>query len=458
MKSSTLKNAFAESSFGKWFFAPLEGSIFSESIIFKPLSGLFSSWQEKGFVFLKYVLAALVVASLFAPRFMLGSLSLSYQVYVRPDDLLFVLLLGMVLPGMLKKEDSGWGMASIEKAFVFFLMVCAVSILNGFYFRTIDKPLVSLLYLAKWTQYFLLFAITARLSMNKQATRFFLAVFFLSGILVSIYGYTEYFSPHAKALYPNYYRLFERPPFHGDANHIGGFLVFWIAFFSGLFLKEKNPRKTLLLLVGLLFVFFPMIWTYSRKSYLALGATFSIFFMIVPERKKMLWLLSLFVLAGLLFPTRLAERLIDLGDFTGSDPFHASWTADIAVWQRSLWNFSRFFVFGAGWGARHRLFYESQYLMILTETGLVGFSCFLFLCLSLVRQAFSYWVRFSKTPDGAMLFGWFMAFMAFMFHSFSCVSWTVSKMAVPFWFLTAFVFAHFKTETAPAEERFFAHV
>lgn len=390
----------------------------------------------------RWLMAILIFSSLFIPRMTVGELSSFYRVDFRLEDLLLALVAFLVLMVMAKAPNIFTPeKRPVEKAFLLFLMACQASIFSGIFSGTIDKPLMSLLYLIKWFEYFLVFVLTARLVSSEKDRLFFLRAFLGLGIAVSVYGYWEYFFPASKAVYPNYYRLFERPPFHGDANHIGGFLALWIAFFTGLFLSAKNTKQKWFLFAALLFAFLPFIWTYSRKSYAAIAATLGLSVFLTPHRRRIIYLICALALLGLLLPTRLSERLMDLGEtFSSTDPFHSSWAGGLNVWKDSLWNFEKFWLWGSGLGSRHRLFYESQYVLILAETGILGFAAFLYLGWILIRQWVIKFFRNSSEQKPLML-GWILAFSALVIHSLSCVSWTVSKVAIPFWFLTALIFA-----------------
>lgn len=435
----------------------LEASLIEESRLIRTLSkkNFFTRLLSSSKILMwgRTLLALLLLSCVFIPRFSIGSITPIYQVDLRVEDLLLVLL-AILTAGRVVRKDSVTPFLSIERAFLGFLIACEISILNGILFRTIDKPLLSFLYLVKWAEYFLVFAAVSRFAPKKTDSEFFLKAFFLLGIAIAGYGYGEHFFPQAQAAYPNYYRLFERPPFHGDANHLGGLLVFWLGFFTGLFLKTGDPKKRVLLFGALVFVFFPFIWTYSRKSYFALAGAFGFSFLFARgSRRRYLFLISSLLLLALLLPTRFAERLMDLGEaFSSTDPFHSSWAGNWVMWRESLWNFDKFFLFGSGLGSRHRLFYESQYILILAETGIVGFLAFFFLGVSLVRQLFSFISRALDKEEQGIALGWLIGFIGFLIHNASCVTWTVSKAAIPFWFLTAAAFTRLKQSPSLGEE------
>lgn len=443
-------NLVAESRIVRWFLKPASApSVFEESRasgwILKVLSRLgvprlFQS-EKTAPAFGEWILLTVLFASIFLPRFDVGVIREYFPIVLRTEDLLLVLLALAFFSGIWKQDVMAIG--RIEKAFLAFLVVAGISVFQGLWLRTVDKPLLSLFYLLKWFEYFLLFAAAARIAAALPHARHLLMGFFLLGIAIALYGYWEFMMPVSKAVYPNYYRLFERAPFHGDANHIGGLLVLWMGFFTGFFLYAQKRSEQGILLAALLFVFFPLIWTYSRKSYFALAGSMLFSLIFKGTRKRSLLLISLLILFGLAFPTRLSERLLELGEaFRSSDPFHSSWAGNLTMWRESLWNFQNLFLLGSGWASRHRLFYESQYVLVLAETGVVGFTFFAALLIAPLREVT---LRFRHPlPQAlkAMAAGWLIGFVGLLIHNASCISFTIVKIAMPYWILTAAVVAH----------------
>ena len=436
-----------ESQILRWFRdSKSSPSVLGESWLMTVLSkSRLSSFSKKEFLFYgKWLMAVLVFFCVFLPRISLGSITPFYSFDLRGEDLP-ALILTVFLLGMMIRRISLPEIPSVEGPFLLFLLAGEISILNGLWMRTIDKPFLSLFYLLKWAEYFFIFLATARLTANVKQANFFLQTFFWLGIALGLYGWWEHFFPFAKAVYPNYYRIFERLPFHGDANHVGGLLVLWLGFFIGVFLRTSDRRTGSLLLAALIFVFFPLIWTYSRKSYFALGGALLFPFIFKGSRKKLLFLISLLILTALVFPTRLSERLMDLREaFQSVDPFHSSWAGNWVMWKDALWNFDQFFLWGSGLGSRHRLFYESQYVLILAETGIFGFSMLVFLFLSMIREITSSFARTLTAQEKGIAIGWLIGFVGLLIHNLSCVSLTVAKIAIPFWFLSAVTFQTLK--------------
>jgi hypothetical protein len=79
----------------------------------------------------------------------------------------------------------------------------------------------------------------------------------------------------------------------------------------------------------------------------------------------------------------------------------------------------------------------------LAETGIAGVAAFAFLCVTLVLKMGSFLVRRTEEAGRGIAEGWLIGFVGILIHSASCVSWTVAKIAIPFWFLTGAVLGYF---------------
>lgn len=426
--------------------SPQNSSVFGNSLIFgrlmKILRRLVPGLRENPLQIKiprwgTWLLSLAVFSCVFIPRFHAGTIAFSYQVDVRIEDLLLAALgiFALILAAGGKTPSAP---AAAESAFLAFLAAALLSILTGIYLGTVDKPFLSLLYCLKWLEYFLMLVLAARFAAH-IGLDFFLKVFYFLGIAVAAYGYWEHFfpRPEVKGVYPAYYRLFERYPFHGDANHIGGLLVLWMGFFIGLLLASEKRREQMILFASIFFAAFPLLWTYSTKSYLSLAATVFPAFLFRPGRTRLLCLLAMAGVTAFLLPPKLWGRLEYVITTLGSnDPFHTSWASIRFMWQNALWNFHELFLTGSGLGSRHRVFYESQYVLVMAETGIIGSFFFIRLLGSVARRMFSALRESRNARERGIFLGWLLGFTALAVHALTCVSFTVVKVALPFWFLT----------------------
>lgn len=437
-----------ESQILRWFANPREeASILRKSFLLKFLDKFRKPASPESAAKLetagKWMLASLLLACLFVPR--LSIFHDGFRWDLRVEDFLLFGLLGIFFRS--EKRSFSGTFPFVEKSFLLFFLAAGVSILNGIWERTADKPLVSFFYLLKWTEYFLTFVFAAYFSAGPRESRFLVKVFFILGLALAFYGYLESLFPTGRVPYPGYYRLYERFPFFGDANHVSGLMVLWIAFFLGVYLKSRNPVQTGILLAGLLLILPPFLLTYSRKSYFALAVALTPAFFLKGCRRRWLLLMLGYALITLLFPSRVWERLMNIAPTMASSNIHSSsWAADVDTWRMSLWNFEHFWLFGAGLGARHRVFYESQYLMILTETGFIGFAAYAALIFSPLRGIVRFWPAAQNAEAQGVAWGWIFGLTGMLIHNISCISGSIVKIAIPYWFLTGTVLSFLAAE------------
>lgn len=413
-----------------------------------------------------FVLAFMLFCVFFIPRLSLPVPGLAYAVDLRMEDFLFLALL--VLAFIRRTENIPENLmppeASPQIYFTLFLAAASVSILAGLFAGTIDKPWLSLLYLLKWVEYAGLFFLSLWLIRTREDCVFLTRVFFGLGLALALYGYAEYGMRARYSL--SYYRLYERFPFYGDANHAGAFFVIWIAFFTALFLRQESLRRRLFLLAGLVFVWIPFLGCQSKKSLLALAASFAVCFILSPARRRLVPLFLIFAAAGLFLtpghfvmrfhkpPVQSAalpaqgqkspETLFAQNRGFGSDEaeFYTGPDADqaalfLTTWRWMLRGTEPMILWGCGLGARHRSLYESQYVLLLSETGFTGLIFFILLCLSPLKTVWP--ARNAGGFAGAAAQGWILALAGLLVHNLTCISLSVVKVAVPFWVLTAVV-------------------
>ncbi|HLD49720.1 MAG TPA: hypothetical protein VJC08_00830 [bacterium] len=438
-------------------------SVFETSVLMRPFFRIFSGIKPETTGKIKsagpWILAALLLSCIFIPRLSLR-VGGTFRLDLRAEDFLLLVLIFLFFAAKAGKEkkisalvqkqeaENAVAFGSVENSFLLFFLAVAASLLNGLWERTLDKPIVSLFYVLKWAEYFMVFVVSAYFAADRKSGRFLLKFFFILGLALALYGYREIALPSEAVAYPNYYRLYERFPFFGDANHVSGLMVLWMAFFAGLYLKSRSPLRIFLLAAGLLLIFPPFLLTYSRKSYFALAIALAAGFLIKGSRRRLIALILCYVLIALILPSRVLERVSGLGSvLTSTDAYNSSWAHNVESWALALWNFGHFWLLGAGIGARHRIFYESQYLMVMAETGFVGLAAYLALVFSPLRSVLRGWPGSGASDEAqGVAWGWILGLAGLLIHAISCISGSIVKVAVPSWFLTGVVLAYLAAE------------
>ncbi len=294
------------------------------------------------------------------------------------------------------------------------------------------------LFVLKYIEYFVVyFMVVNNLRERKQFERFLL-VLLATAAVASLIGILQI---------PSGARV--SAPFEGatgEPNSFGGYLVLMLALVAGLYLtSESFGRKCQLASLGVV-IAIPLLFTLSRTSYLALipvaGAL-----LVFSQRKLLMAFLLAFglALAPFVLPTAVTNRVM----FTVTQPLHPSQTrvgnvrldtstsARLRSWKEAVSDFPEHPVFG--YGVTGYRFLDAQYPRVLLETGAVGLLAFLFLQLSLFREARDVLRRTQDPLFKGVALGFLVGFIGMVVHGLGANTFTIVRIMEPFWFLTAMV-------------------
>ena len=251
-------------------------------------------------------------------------------------------------------------------ALLLFLMALPLSVVAGVGQGTLETGASAVLYLGQWLTWYalLLAASTFGHALGGRAVY----AWALPLIALAAYGLTE-------SLWPLYaesgvrYRIFERGYFPGQANHVGGLLA--LATVTGLALARERRFRVLGFVLALgATAALPA--TGSRSGMVAWTAGIAAWLLLRRPALRW-WLPPLGVAAFFALPPSLGYRLSAPG---------SSMYDRLVAWKSALSTLPDYPLLGLGAGARHRSYYDSQYLMTLAESGAVGLVlllCFLVL-------------------------------------------------------------------------------
>lgn len=379
-----------------------------------------------------YALALLIFSVPLTPKMNLGVVSFNLIDIKIEDILVFALCLstiGNYSQGKLKLKPM-----TTLIPFLFFICIGAISLLKGIFVHSVGKPVMALLVMFKWIEYSAIFYLGYLYIENRKSLALILTALLFSGFFVCLYGWWEFMHPKWKILYHYYYRLFDRGLYLGQNNHMAGFLVLWFCIIAGLFISARDFKYKILLgfagLVGIL----PFLATYSRKSYLALIFAFLTLTLLTGKKKYFAVSLIILLVIAYFFGIRIIDRFRDIKDFfLLSDPFTSQRFYILRPWKISLKTLENYPLIGAGFGSRHRLFYESQWIMIAAETGILGLISFSYVLLIILKNSILQYRIASGWLRKGFYLGFIAAFLGILVHGITCVSFVVTLIGVPFW-------------------------
>lgn len=339
---------------------------------------------------------------------------------------------------------TGWNFFKTKKhigtALLLFIAVAFLTWLNGTKALSANESMESFLYLARFTLYAMLFFIAHKIEKSKVKTIY--NVMLGVGIGLAILGFIQLqffpsflelemqklgWDPHENRLLSTWF----------DPNFIGGLFAFLIGINCEKLFSKKNNKMKLISACGLGIILIALFLTYSRSSYLALATTIGVFGLI--RSRKLVIGLCIVVLVFTAVSQRAQERIGGIfqsvrsltQEQSGELP-DATARLRIASWENTIEIFKEHPLLGVGFNAFKFAQIEKGFLQdennhagsgsdaslltILVTTGVIGFSVFLWLLFTILKETL-------RTKN----YGLFAALCGLLVHSLF-----VNSMLLPF--------------------------
>ncbi|MFB3143609.1 MAG: O-antigen ligase family protein [Candidatus Methylomirabilales bacterium] len=384
----------------------------------------------------------LIFSMLLGPEFIVGEIgkgtTLGRGLTFRLDDVLIVIIgFAWVAKVALHKELGLFLKTPLNRPIAAYSFVIFFATGLGMITGNVNV-LGGTLFVLKLIEYFVIyFMVVNNLRERKQFERFLLALLATAAIS-SFIGILQI---------PSGLRV--SAPFEGstgEPNTFGGYLVLMLAVAAGLYLTSESLKRKYVVASLAVLIFIPLLFTLSRASYLALVPLAG--GLLAFSQRKLLIASALalgLVLTPFLLPKAVADRVL----YTFTQPFHPAQTeirgvrldtstsARLRSWKEAVSDFPEHPVFG--YGVTGYRFLDAQYPRVLLETGAVGLLAFLFLQLSLFREARDILRRTQDPLFKGVALGFLVGFIGMVGHCLGANTFTIVRIMEPFWFLTAMV-------------------
>jgi O-antigen ligase len=365
-------------------------------------------------------------------------------VSIRLEDILLIVIAFSWLAKMSMNKELGLAIKTrLNRPIVAYVAATLLATLVGYLSGTV-RTAAGWFYVLKYVEYFIVFYMTLNnLRDRDQAWRLMITAF-LTAAVVSLIGLAQI---------PSGQRV--SAPFEGESgepNTFGGYLLLMMAILGGLALETQTMRTRVwsLALVGLMFV--PFIFTLSRASYLGLVPMLLALAMFSRNRRAVVILLAIGLaasplLVSNLLPVSVKERIsytfkpqvqqptVRMGqvglDPSTSERLHSMRDA-IEGWIRRP---------VLGYGVTGFRFMDAQYFRTLVETGIVGFACFLWLVVSILRSSGDSLALLRDPDDRGIVVGFLAGTVGILVHAIGSNTFIIIRIMEPFWFFMAIVVA-----------------
>jgi len=339
------------------------------------------------FVKFEWGLYILIFSMLLSPEITFGETvgsSLGRGVTLRFEDfLLAVIGLSWFAKNAVNKELGLFLKTPLNKPIFFYLLACLVSTGIGVASGGVDAKTGSL-FILKYIEFFIVFFMIVNHLKEPDQIKRFVFCLFLTCFIISVIGILQI---------PGGERV--SAPFEGgggEPNTLGGYLLFVGAIAAGLLIKTENSKLKLYLIILILTIIPPFLFTQSRSSYLGLIPVCLVLGMLTKQRIIIFGILVVgLILSPLFLPSQIKNRILytftqseAYGQITvGSVRLDTSTSARIATLTEIMTDWPQKPIFG--YGVTGYGFIDSQLPRVLIETGILGLLAFLYLVYSIFK-------------------------------------------------------------------------
>ena len=393
------------------------------------------------FIRIDWGLYILIFSMLLSPEIIAGhtgSSSLSRGVTLRLEDFLLVLIgVSWFARNAVMKELGLFLKTPLNKPILFYMLTCVLSTGFGFMAGRLELK-TGLLYVLKYSEYFIVFFMLVNHVRTGAQLKRFVFCLFLTAFIVSAVGILQ-IPGGGRVSAP-----FEGPA--GEPNTFGGYLLFVGMVAAGMAAKTRERKTRHLLLLLIVCMLPPFFFTQSRSSYMAFVPALLVLGFMTERRLIIVGLVSVGLLLSPLFlPSIVKNRILytfnqpeEPGQITiGELRLDTSTSARLQSWQEALSDFPTHPLLGHG--VTGYTFVDAQIPRVLAETGLIGFSAFIYLLYSVFKLTLK---RLRQTEDPyykGLIMGFTAGFVGLVVHSLGTNTFILVRIMEPFWFFVGII-------------------
>ncbi|MFC1804989.1 O-antigen ligase family protein [Candidatus Omnitrophota bacterium] len=357
-------------------------------------------------------------------------------VVLRVDDILLIVIFFSWLAKLAINKQLGlFRYTRLNSRISFYILVCVFTTAIGIIVGRVHA-LQSSFYLLKYIEYFMLYFLVTNNLRSKRQVKFFIAAFLITCALTCAYALITSGSM-GRATAP-----FEGN--QGEPNTLGGYVIFLFALSTALSLNlSSRPWRFFCTALSCL-TFVVLLQTLSRTSYVAFIPI--CLALVILTKKRRLLFISVLILSLLIIVPLMPDKVMERVKFTfipgvqyetlGRKYYlDYSTSARVQTWGEVMdkWKKSPLI----GYGVSSSGVIDSQYPLIMVETGVLGLWAFFWLITVIIREA----LRIHKHTEDEWWSGLIVGFLAgligLLVHAFAAASFIIVRIMEPFWFLAA---------------------
>lgn len=366
------------------------------------------------------------------------------------DDILILFIAISWFAGLARRKEPLFPKTSLNWPLAAFFVAGIFSFYGVYENFGQGKILISGLYLFKFFEYSIIYFIVISAIDDIKQIKKFLWMFFIAVGVVALLQFIVMikegsFSLTSAGPKPREVMIYTKAMYAFVSNAIlGAYYAFFLSIILAMMLNLPDGKDKLK--VSLFFfsfiISFALFNTFSRSSYL--GIIVSIFLLsILKERRLFFGILLLVIFAPIYMQSAVSERIaLTLSGEHSALGLDYSSAIRLVLWEKGLQIFLDNIIFGTGfWTTRWILGTEahSQYVALLVETGIVGFSVFCWLIIRMFKNAVVLMKQANVYFLKALSTGYIAGFAAILVTCFFSETLEAFRMLGPLWFVTGLV-------------------
>jgi hypothetical protein len=394
------------------------------------------------FIRTEVALIILIFSMLLSPEFSVGEVS-GRSIVIRLDDIFIVVIfVGWLAKMAVRKEFALLSVSSLIGPIFAYVFVCllatCISTLQGY-----TKAAAGFFYLLKYIEYFFLFFMVVSSIKSKTEAKMLILFLILTCLIVTVYGWRLHYQGVERIAAP-----FDISEGGGESNTLAGYLLFMISVITGLTIYSGSLTQRIFLL-GILGVMIPpFLFTQSRGAWLGFFPMYlSVIFLSKKARPVLLVTLIIIVL---LIPIVSPQAVKDRVNSTFEEgKVYTVFGKQITVEPSSAARIENSMRIVRKWIKRPFLGYgvtgvglvDSQYALVLGETGLIGLLAFLWLMAAILREGKRTLGIVKDDWAKGLTLGFLAGFIGLLVQALSANTFIIVRIMGPFWFLAAIIVA-----------------
>jgi O-antigen ligase len=371
------------------------------------------------FLSTELALYVLIFSMLLSPEIAVSAQS-QRELSIRMDDLLIMVIsLGWLARSAFYKDLGLLVKTPLNKAILCYAVICILATLLGMGFGKV-RPLQGTMFVLKYLEYFVIFFLVLNnIHSREQLKRYFLALI-ITAAIVALYA------------------IVQIP------------IVLIMSLLTGIFLSYKRKKVKVASLAALGLLAIPFMYTLSRSSWMAIAGMYATLLIFSNRKLVLAVLLVIAVLAGpMIMPKEMEERYertfmskpleskeqVKVGgvylDLSASERINSYLRIIDDIKSRPL----------LGYGITGYGFIDGQYFRTLIETGLIGFSAFLYLLFKIFSTILRTYRNTRDELFKGISLGMLVGFAALLVHALTANTFIIIRIMEPFWFVMAMAVA-----------------